>query len=265
MTNPAGRLLDIYDSQLRTDAEMQGAIRVGRLGPLYLAVFPGGQGFITSPRFTGGEPAPLSALVGPALEYFTARSGITEVEFKTRGHDHAPGLHEALLSCGFSAGQPESVMLGRLEHLISGLPAPQGVQVRRISTPLEVEQMCAMSAEAFGQPPSPGLARELAARMDLANGLELWVAWAGARMVGAGRLEPVAGTEVVGLWGGGVLPAYRGRGIYRALTDARARSARAAGHIFAHSDSTEYSRPILERQGMVKVTTTTPYTWKRSG
>ncbi len=264
MTESSARLLDVYDSLLRTDAEMQGALQVDRLGPLYLAVFPGSQGFITSARCSGGESMPLAELVGPALEYFTAHSGITKVEFKTRAHDYAPGLHETLLSCGFSAGQPESVMLGRLEHLISGLPAPQGVQVRRISTPLEVEQMCAMSAEAFGQPPSPGLAQELAARMDLANGFELWAAWAGSRVVGAGRMEPVTGTEMVGLWGGGVLPAYRGRGIYRALTDARARSAMASGHSFAHSDSTEYSRPIMERQGMVKVTTTTPYRWSRS-
>lgn len=265
MIEPAARLLDVYDSLLRTDAEMQGALQVGRLGPLYLAVFPGGQGFITSPRFSGGEPTPLSELVAPALEYFTERTEITEVEFKTRGHDYAPGLHEALLAHGFTPGEPESVMLGRLVNLVSGQPAPQGVLVRRISTHSEVEQMCVMSAEAFGEPYAPGMAQELAARMDRADGAELWAAWVGSRMVGAGRLEPVAGTEVVGLWGGGVLPEFRGRGIYRALTDARARSAMAAGHSFAHSDSTEYSRPILQRQGMVKVATTTPYIWKRSG
>ena len=31
-----------------------------------------------------------------------------------------------------------------------------------------------------------------------------------------------------------------------------------------HSDSTEYSRPILERSGMLKVSTTTPYRWERA-
>ena len=264
MTESSARLLDVYDSLLRTDAEMQGALQVDRLGPLYLAVFPGGQGFITSARCSGGESTPVAELVGPALEYFTARTGISEVEFKTRGHDSAPGLHEALLSHGFAAGAPESVMLGRLENLVSNQPPPQGVQVRRIITRSEVEQMCAMSAEAFGEPYSPGMARELAARAEIDGGIELWAAWAGSRVVGAGRMEPVTGTEMVGLWGGGVLRAYRGRGIYRALTDARARSAMASGHSFAHSDSTEYSRPILERQGMVKVTTTTPYRWSRS-
>ncbi|WP_413455069.1 hypothetical protein ACLQ8T_14510 [Glutamicibacter sp. FR1] len=60
-----------------------------------------------------------------------------------------------------------------------------------------------------------------------------------------------------------MLPEYRGRGVYRALVGARARSAIAMGRKYVHSDSTEYSRPILERQGLVKVSTTTPYLWKR--
>ncbi len=53
-----------------------------------------------------------------------------------------------------------------------------------------------------------------------------------------------------------------GRGIYRALTAARARAALAMGKRLLHSDSTEFSRPILERAGLVKVSTTTPYEWR---
>lgn len=36
------------------------------------------------------------------------------------------------------------------------------------------------------------------------------------------------------------------------------------GKTMINSDSTQYSRPILERSGFVKVSTTTPYEWKRS-
>ena len=60
--------------------------------------------------------------------------------------------------------------------------------------------------------------------------MELWVAEADGEMVAAGRLEPVAGTQFAGLWGGATLPDWRGRGLYRALTAARARSALDAGH-----------------------------------
>ena len=78
-----------------------------------------------------------------------------------------------------------------------------------------------------------------------------------------GRLEPVRGTVFAGIWGGATRQDWRGRGIYRALTAARARSALTLGKTLINSDSTEYSRPILERSGLVKVSTTTPYTWKR--
>ncbi len=47
------------------------------------------------------------------------------------------------------------------------------------------------------------------------------------------------------------------------MTAARARSALALGKTLLHSDSTEFSRPILERSGLVKVSTTTPYDWQR--
>ncbi|MFL6168830.1 MAG: GNAT family N-acetyltransferase, partial [Ornithinibacter sp.] len=100
-------------------------------------------------------------------------------------------------------------------------------------------------------------------RLALDDGMELWVAEADGQMVSAGRLEPVPNTDVAGIWGGSTLEAWRGRGIYRALTAARARSALRLGKTIIHSDSTEFSRPILERSGFVKVSTTTPYTWRR--
>lgn len=82
-------------------------------------------------------------------------------------------------------------------------------------------------------------------------------------MVSAGRLEPVPGTDFAGMWGGATLPEWRGRGIYRALTARRAQSAHARGKTLINSDSTEFSRPILERSGLIKVSTTTPYRWVR--
>jgi N-acetylglutamate synthase-like GNAT family acetyltransferase len=91
--------------------------------------------------------------------------------------------------------------------------------------------------------------------------MELWVAEADGEIVSAGRLEPVPATEFAGIWGGATRPEWCGRGIYRALTAARARSALVLGKRLIHSDSTENSRPILERAGLVKVSTTTPYLW----
>jgi predicted GNAT family acetyltransferase len=93
--------------------------------------------------------------------------------------------------------------------------------------------------------------------------MELWVAEQDGRVVSAGRLEPVAGTDFAGIWGGSTLPEWRGKGIYRALTAARARAALAEGVRYINSDCTAMSRPILERSGQVAVTTTTPNVWRR--
>ena len=79
----------------------------------------------------------------------------------------------------------------------------------------------------------------------------------------AGRLEPVTSSDFAGIWGGATRADWRGKGIYRAVTAARARSAIARGKTLIHSDSTAYSRPILERSGFIAVSTTTPYHWLR--
>src|SRR5262249_34480916 len=103
----------------------------------------------------------------------------------------------------------------------------------------------------------------LLGRLSRRDGLELWVAEAHGQIVSSGRLDPVDGTDFAGIWGGATLPEWRGRGIYRALTAARARAALRVGKRLINSYSTEHSRPILERSGLVKVSTTTPYDWRR--
>jgi GNAT superfamily N-acetyltransferase len=259
----AARYLQAYDDQLRTDAETPSALTVTRLGPLRLVTFAGGRGFITYRDLDGADAFAIRRLVAGALAHFRADAEISTVEWKSRGHDVAPGLAEALLANGFEPDAPESIMIGPLEALLSGPTAPAGVRVRQVTTPEEVRAMCAAVDEAFGDPVDTRMPDVLLDRLARGDGMELWAAEADGRFVCGGRLEPVPGTDFAGIWGGATLPAYRGRGIYRAVLDARARSALAQGKTLVHSDSTEHSRPILERSGLVTVSTTTPYNWSR--
>ncbi|MCH6168136.1 GNAT family N-acetyltransferase [Pseudonocardia alaniniphila] len=256
-------LLQAYDEQLRTDAETPGAVSVTRRGPLRLVTFGGGRGFVTYRDLGGADVGEIARLVPEVLTHYQADPGIERVEWKTRGHDHAPGLHEALVGNGFVPDEPESIMVGNAAALTAEPPLPEDVTLRRVTEEPDVRAMSAMQDEAFGERASERTADALLCRLALGDGMELWVAEAEGRMVGAGRLEPVAGSDFAGLWGGATLAQWRGRGIYRALTAARARSALACGKTLIYSDSTEYSRPILERSGLVKVSTTTPYVWRR--
>ncbi|MGH3735654.1 MAG: GNAT family N-acetyltransferase [Micromonosporaceae bacterium] len=256
-------LLRAYDEQLRTDAETPSAVSVTRLGPLWLVTFAGGRGFVTYRDLAGADADEIGRLVPRALAHYQADPAIERVEWKTRGHDDAPGLHEALLAHGFAPDEPESIMIGEAASLTADVPLPDGVTLRQVTEEPDVRAMCAMLDEAFGEPIPSRQVDALLRRLALDTGMELWVAEAERRIVSAGRLEPVAGTVFAGIWGGATVEEWRGRGIYRALTAARARSALAGGKTLIHSDSTEYSRPILERSGLVKVSTTTPYLWRR--
>jgi len=259
------RLLAAYDQQLRTDAETPSALTVTALGPLRLVTFAAGRGFVTYRDLGGADADEVVRLVGAARAHFEADPAVKRVEWKTRSHDHAPGLHQALLDNGFSPDEPESIMIGEAERLAVDVPLPDGVTLRRIEEPADVRAMCAMSAQAFGdsEEEAAEMADALVRRLALDDAMELWVAEADGQVVSAGRLEPVAGTDFAGIWGGSTLEEWRGRGIYRALTSARASSALRAGKTLIQSDSTEYSRPILERYGFLKVSTTTPYEWRR--
>lgn len=258
-------LLAAYDAQLRTEAETRGASTVERLGPLHLAVFPGRGGFVTYRDLGGADAAEVGRLVAAARAWSEERADVLEVEWKTRGHDRAPGLHEHLLEHGFVPDDPETVMVGEARLLVADVPLPPGVEVRRVTDEEEVRAMHRATAEAFGDGPEEAerMAASALRSLRAQDGTELWVAVADGGIVSTGRLEPVQGTAFAGLWGGATLAGWRGRGLYRALVAARARSALEGGSTLVVSDCTEDSRPILERSGLVPVTTTTPYTWRR--
>nr|WP_206443990.1 GNAT family N-acetyltransferase [Nocardioides sp. KC13] len=247
-----------YDEQLRTDAETPGAVSVTRHGPLRLINFDGGRGFISYQDLGGADAVGIEALVAAAVAHFEADRAIEEVEWKTRGHDVAPGLHETLLRHGFEPEEPESIMIGEARLLAVDVPLPEGITLRSITTEEDVRAAGIMQDGVFGSATSEGRLGDVVRRI-AAGECEMWVAEADGEIVSAGRIDPVAGTQFAGIWGGATLPEWRGQGIYRALTAARARTAIARGKRYIHSDSTEFSRPILERSGLVKVGTTTPY------
>ncbi|MEO6412887.1 MAG: GNAT family N-acetyltransferase [Pedococcus sp.] len=268
-TADAATLLRAYDEQLREEAEVPSAVRTDRLGPLVLATFVGGRGFITY-RSLDAARAPatedsVARLVEQALAHYQAMPEITRVEWKSRGHDHAPGLHEALVAHGFTPDESESVMIGEAQLLAVDVDLPDGMVVRQVTDEAEVRRMMAMQAEVFGDSPAEEaeMVEQILHRLRTRDDMEMWVAEHDGQIISAGRLEPVAGTEFAGIWGGATRPEFRGRGIYRALTSARARSAIRHGKRYINSDSTEFSRPILERSGFLKVSTTTPYEWRR--
>lgn len=225
-------LLEAYDAQLRREAEVLSATDVSFDGPLVRGRFERG-GFVSYRDLDGIAGDALDELIARTIAHFRDDTDVDEFEWKTRGHDAPADLAERLVAAGLRAEPEETVMIGDATALALPVEIPAEVTLRRLVPAMHPH-------------------------------VEEWVAEVDGVVVATGRLEVVAGTEFAGLWGGATLEPWRGRGIYRAMVAARAFSAIDRGVRYLQSDCTEMSRPILERSGMSRVTTTTPYVWQRS-
>lgn len=257
------QLLAVYDAALRTSAEMVGCHEVHRLGPLWIGVQPTGDVFVSYAELGLSGPAAAQDLAQELMRFLDELApgdgAGFEVEVKTRAHDAAPGWEDALRRAGFTAQDPESIMLGPAEALLGATPPP-GIALRRAGARIDLMRAAALADRVFGGTRGTDLVPELEQRLAEGDPVQQWIAEEGTSVVSTGRIDPVAGTDVAGLWGGATLPLYRRRGIYRALTSARVAAAMELGVRWIHSDSTEDSRPILERSGLVRIGCTTPFT-----
>ena len=263
MTLDAAAMLRLYDEQLRLEPEFAGATSVTRLGPLHLVEYTESRGVVTYQDLDGADEADIRRLVADAKEFFAATEKITNVRWKPRAHDAAPGLYEALIAEGFEPEDTRAIMVGEAKSLVIDEGLPEGVRLRQITEDEDIQAFSVMVDKSYGLNRAEQYARRLSGLIAGDTGVEIWAAEADGKIIGGGRLDPVPGTDFAGLWSGGILPEWRGKGIYRALTSVRARSALAMGKNLIQCDCSVYSRPILERSGLVKVSETTPHLWQR--
>lgn len=139
-------------------------------------------------------------------------------------------------------------------HADAAIAVPAGTEIREVDGAAGAADLVAVHDAVFGGDHS-AIGRELLASAT-AVGV---VARAGGVPVAAGRVELGPGPDFAGLWGGGTLPGWRGRGLFRALVAHRARLAAARGHRFLQVDATAASAPILRRLGFVELAVTTPF------
>ena len=262
----AASLRDAYDAQLRAhlpDPLPEGAT-VEFDGPLVRMTGLDSGGFLTYRHLGGLTGAELDALIARQRDLFAERG--QEVEWKLHGHDRPDDLGERLVAHGFEPQQQETVLIGRIAPIAAERSEPPpGVHVRKVTDRTDLERIARMQEAVWSEDRTwlvDGLQRELAADP---TALTIMVAEtedkAGGEVVSAGWVRYLAGTAFVTLWGGSTLPQWRRRGIYRALVAHRARLAEARGFTLMQVDASDDSRPILERLGLVAVTTTTPYVY----
>jgi hypothetical protein len=256
------RLRTLHDELLRGPTELRGADEVATLGPVSLARFAD-HGLVTYRDLGGVAGTELRSLVEEVVAYFAGRG--LPFEWKTRSHDVGEAELEATLrTAGLQPEPTETVMIGEPRMLCASTPLPAGLVLRRAGADgHELADDVAAAGRLYAAvfpAHRPDYDRSLLDRLRAQAGdVQLWLVTVEQEVIAAGRLD--LDGAVAGLWGGATDAAWRGRGLYRALTAARCGVAAERQCSVVYAECTEYSRPILQRSGLQAVTTTTPYVW----
>ncbi|MFI1394775.1 GNAT family N-acetyltransferase [Streptomyces sp. NPDC020681] len=254
-------VLELFDRQMRrmTCTDGPGA-RVERVGGVVRRTAADGDwnGVVWSAL----EAATADAAIAEQVRHFGGLG--LDFEWKLYAYDRPGDLGARLLAAGFTPEPEETVMVADVRDLPTDVELPNGVRLEAVTGPTGVDLMIEVHEQAFGA--SAGRLREqlLAQLAEAPDSIAMTLALAGDQPVCAARVEFNPGTDFAGLWGGGTLAPWRGRGIYRALVAHRALQAAARGHRFLQVDASDQSRPILQRLGFRALTTTTPYVYEHS-
>lgn len=259
-------LVTMYAAQLRGVPEMHDAPAVAEIEPVLAAVFPGRRRcFVTYQPFSMSGPD-LDRLIDDVVAYAKTDDRVDQIKWKMRGHDPLPDLLGRLQRRGFTVGETETVLAGRVGDLIAVDPGlPEGYTDEHAVTEQALRDAESLAGRIFGD--SPQQIREQEDELvqqwrDAPGSFEMWVVrYEEGHVVCSGRIDFVEGTDFAGPWGGACDPALGGLGLYRALVAQRARSAQARGKHLVQVDCSEDSRPILERAGLATITTVSAVIW----
>ncbi|EFL28698.1 GNAT family acetyltransferase [Streptomyces himastatinicus ATCC 53653] len=249
---------ELFDRQLRQEARPDGpGTRIERVDGVVRQT--GAADDWNGIRWSDLDASTADAAIAAQVRHFTARG--RAFEWKLYAHDRPGDLGARLAAAGFAAEPEEAVMVAPVRDLPTAVDLPEGLRLLQVTDAAGVELMVDVHARAFGTD-SDHLRHRLLSRLrEAPDTVVPVVAMAGDRAVSAARMELPPEADFAGLWGGGTVAEWRGRGLYRALIAFRARIAAERGYRYLQVDASDQSRPILERLGFVALTTTTPYVY----
>ncbi|MGI8447768.1 MAG: GNAT family N-acetyltransferase [Streptosporangiaceae bacterium] len=249
-----------FDEQVRrrTGDDGSGA-RAEADGAVVRQIARGGDGWsgITWSDLDGTAGA--DRVIAAQVRYF-AGLGLP-FEWKLHDYDQPPDLGDRLTAAGFVPDAEEAVMVAEMAGVPADVTLPEGVTLRPVATEADVGLLIQVHERVFGRDQSRLHSALLAQWREAPASVAMVLAMAGDEPVCGARVDLPAGTEFAGLWGGGTLPPWRGRGIYRALVAYRAGLAARRGYRYLTVDASADSEPILRRLGFRCLARTTPYQW----
>jgi GNAT superfamily N-acetyltransferase len=256
------QLLAAYDDQVRRGLAGDGSgARIETDGPVVRWVAVDGRGWSGISWSQLADAATADAVIARQVTYFR-RLG-QPFEWKLYDYDQPANLGRRLAAAGFTPDVAEALMV---RVLAPGddrpEPAlPDGVRLQPVTSDADVAALIEVHQQVFGGEHAQLRSSLLAQLHQAPETTAMVLAVAGGDPVSSARIDFPPGTEFAGLCGGGTVPAWRGRGIYRALVAYRARLAAERGYRYLSVDASADSEPILRRLGFRVLAQTTPYRW----
>lgn len=194
---------------------------------------------------------PVDELIGEVAQC-TRAWGLDEVGWWVSAATRPEGTERTLLAGGATHAESVRVLGYELARGLPALDPPAGALAELVSDEPLSRAATLVAVNGWGRP-QPDEAEFATQVEQVLQDLEGWssfkvVAFLDGRPVGTGGCT-LAG-EVAQLWGAVTLPAWRGRGVYRAVLAERLRLAAEHGASLALvKGRVETSAPILERAG----------------
>jgi len=241
-------ILDRFDQLVRKSlTPFDATWRVEQVGNVIRAIGPSSSPFDNTLCWADVHEGNADAVIQEQIAFF---QGIGhDFMWKVYSHDVPRDLTERLLRAGFEIQARVTLVALDTNQTFPPVVLPPGVELRRVEDPsglpaaIDVQQ--AVWKSDFGW-----LLESLTADMKSdPEKLSVFVGWAGEQPVCSGWFRNETGTPFGGLWGGSVLPDFRGKGLYRAMVQVRAEEARKRHIPYLIVEAGDMSRPILERLG----------------
>ncbi|MPZ84087.1 MAG: GNAT family N-acetyltransferase [Actinophytocola sp.] len=250
--------LAAFDTQLRNVARPSlGGGRFERVGKVIRCVSTAEDGW-SGVEWSDLDESTADEVIAEQVAFFTGQS--RTFEWKYYAYDKPANLPDRLRAAGLRPGEDEALMVAAVADIPTDMPAPEGIELRLATDDAGLELARQVHDEVFGGDHSGMIASMRDRLREDPDALAVVLAMAGDQPVCASRVDFHPGTDFASLWGGGTLPPWRRRGIYRAMVAYRTRMAADRGFSYLRTDALPPSRPILEKLGFQRISTTIPFT-----
>ena len=208
------------------------------------------------------SPAQIESAIDRVIAAFAQHR--IAFEWKAFEHDEPHDLVARLARRGFAIGDAEQLMILPVAAAEAVLEHRSSHRVERVTDAAGLVDYLAVAEAVWSERPGYSDWLELELR-DRPEEISLHVAYVDDEPVAAARASYPRGSQFAGLWGGATLAAHRGKGLYRALVNARALVAAQRGFTYLMVDALETSRPTLARFGFERLSASRPCLWSPAG